>query len=228
MCHTTILKVNLLTTTKKSDQPTAKLIWATPDGDNLVGYLARVSNPKAQSGDPSDRLIRYLIDHKHWSPFEMVNACVELNTTRDISHQIVRHRSFAFQEFSGRYAAYSDGIRTDREPRLQDTKNRQSSLPLEDEQLEEDWGYAVQSVSDNAYDAYQFFLNRGIAKEVARALLPEGLVPAKLYMNGSLRSWIHYWNVRCTPDTQKEHRIVAEASRQVVLAAFPGIAAALG
>lgn len=205
---------------------TAKLIWATPDGDNLVGYLARVSNTKAQLGDPSDRLINYLIYHKHWSPFEMVNACVEINTTRDISHQIIRHRSFSVQEFSGRYAEY-DALLGGRELRLKGATNRQGSIPCDDPEFHatfEGWG---REISSAAGSNYRRMLDAGVANEVARSFLPEGLVPTKMYVNGTLRSWIHYWSVRCTPETQKEHRIIAEATRDVILGHFPEIAKAI-
>lgn len=203
-----------------------KAMWTTPDGDNLVGYMARVSNPKAQPDDPADRLIRYLLRNAHWSPFEMVNACVEINTTRDISRQILRHRSFSFQEFSGRYAAYEE-VGTDlREARLQDKTNRQSSLPAPAEEV--DWfNQAQKEVADFAFEKYQEALARGHAKENARAVLPEGLTPTKLFMNGTLRSWIHYWQVRCTAGTQKEHRLVAEETRKIILTDFPNIRNAL-
>lgn len=207
-----------------------KLVWATPDGDNLLSYMARVSNPNAQPGDPADRLINYLIRHNHWSPFEMVNCCVEINTTRDIGRQVLRHRSFSFQEFSQRYAAVSqeDAVRIPvRETRLQDTTNRQHSLPNSDKELDQWWQEAQRAISDFTGAAYEEALGRGIAKEVARAILPEGLTPTRMYMSGSLRSWIHYWNVRCTEATQKEHREIAELSRSLVLAQFPSIAKAL-
>lgn len=200
----------------------SRLVWATPEGDDLVAFMARVSNPENQDNKTtSERLLRYLIEHKHWSPFEMVNACVEIKTTRDISRQILRHRSFSFQEFSGRYAEY-DSLLVERECRCQDTKNRQSALPAPDD-LQREWGLVVEGVATHAWEAYQEALASGVAKEVARAILPEGLVPTTMYMNGTLRSWIHYWEVRCTPETQKEHRIVAEETREVVLSAYPGI-----
>jgi thymidylate synthase (FAD) len=203
------------------------LIWATPEGDKLVGFLARVSNPKATLDDPSRKLIKYLIDHKHWSPFEMVNACVEINTTRDISHQIIRHRSLSVQEFSGRYAEY-DALLGGRELRLKGANNRQGSVPCDDPDFHatfEGWG---REISDTAGSNYRRMLNLGVANEVARSFLPEGLVPTKMYVNGTLRSWIHYWSVRCTPETQKEHRVVAEETRDVILYHFPEIAKAIG
>lgn len=200
-------------------------MWVTPDGDNLVGYLARVSNPQATLDDPADKLIRYLLRHNHWSPFEMVHACVEINTTRDIGRQILRHRSFSFQEFSGRYAEYSE-FPAPREARLQDTKNRQNSLPSDKDT--DTWFRNLQhEVLDHSVAAYRNALERGIAKEQARALLPEGLTPTRMYMVGSLRSWIHYWRVRCTSATQKEHRLVAEETRLMVLHEYPNIQSAL-
>lgn len=184
--------------------------------------MARVSNPDNQDNrKTAPKLIKYLIDHRHWSPFEMVNACVQIETTRDIAHQIIRHRSFSFQEFSGRYAEY-EGL-VEREGRLQDQKNRQNSLPCESKALWEVFSAQVRSVAELSYDAYRTLLEFGFAKETARVLLPEGLVPTVMYMNGTLRSWIHYWDVRCTPETQKEHRLVAEDTRRVVLEQFPTI-----
>ncbi len=185
--------------------------------------MARVSNPENQDNKlTSERLLRYLIAHKHWSPFEMVNACVEIRTTRDISRQILRHRSFSFQEYSGRYAEFSD-LEDGRELRLQDIHNRQSSLGNDDVVKELLWKKLLGSVRDVTWYAYREAIRAGAAKEVARALLPEGLVPTTMYMNGNLRSWIHYWEVRCTPETQKEHRLIAEETREAVLSAYPGI-----
>jgi len=192
-----------------------------------VAYMARVSNPSNQDNKATnERLIRYLISHDHWSPFEMVNACVEIQTTRDVGRQLLRHRSFSFQEFSGRYAAYS-GLETARELRLQDHTNRQSSLRNSDVDLQQWWESLVGVLRLQSLDAYRSALSRGVAKEVARALLPEGLVPSNLYMNGNLRSWIHYWRVRCTPETQKEHRLIAESTRDIILPLFPNIEKAL-
>lgn len=183
--------------------------------------MARVSNPKADPKDETSRLIGYLIKHGHWSPFEMVNCCVEIETSRDISRQLLRHRSFTFQEFSGRYAAY-DSLLGPREARLQDETNRQNSLETEDLSLSLWWKESQQALADHAGSLYEEALERNIAKEVARAVLPEGLVPTRMYMNGTLRSWIHYFNVRCTPETQKEHRRLADKGlRSLVLAQFP-------
>jgi thymidylate synthase (FAD) len=156
----------------------------------------------------------------------MVNACVKIDAPRDITRQLLRHRSFSFQEFSGRYSDY-EGLLQGREGRLQDDKNRQSSLHIEDEILARRWSQAVQDVRDFCWSRYTDMRASGIAKEVARALLPEGLVPTTVYVNGTLRSWIHYWDVRCTPETQKEHREMAEMTRDVVLPAFPEIAKVL-
>lgn len=190
--------------------------------------MARVSNPKNENNnETAPRLINYLMRNAHWSPFEMVNACVLIEVPRDIGRQILRHRSFSFQEFSGRYAAYDD-LYDEREGRLQDTKNRQNSLPLSDTVKQAAWTTLVSSVRSVCLEAYRTALDMGIAKEVARALLPEGLIPSRMYVNGTLRSWIHYWNVRCDPATQKEHREVAEATRELILAKYPMIKEALG
>jgi thymidylate synthase (FAD) len=195
-------------------------VWATPDAENLLGYMARVSNPKAQKDDPSDRLIKYLVDHNHWSPFEMVNLCLKIETTRDISRQILRHRSFSFQEFSGRYAEIAD-LNAEREVRMQDPKNRQNSLPCTDIVLQAAWDDAIDDISTSAHEIYHWAIQRGIAREVARTLLPEGLVPTVMYMNGNLRSWIHYVKVRTDPTTQKEHRNVAELVKLELIRNFP-------
>lgn len=201
---------------------TVKLIHSTPDGDALVAYMARVSNPENQDNPSSDRLIRYLIDHKHWSPFEMVSACVEINTTRDIARQILRHRSFHFQEFSQRYADVSLlGDMVERECRLQDRQNRQNSTPCDDQLLSLFWEDAQGEVWASAKRQYEWALSQGIAKEQARALLPEGLTPSRMYMHGTLRDWIHYLAVRRDPSTQKEHRLIAEQVHQALSAVFP-------
>ncbi len=205
----------------------AELIWSTPDGDELVARMARVSNPANENNnETAPRLISYLMRNKHWSPFEMVNACVLIEVPRDIGRQILRHRSFSFQEFSGRYAAYDD-LYAQREGRLQDTKNRQNSLPLVDKAKEVLWVGLVETVRATCLGAYRAALDMGIAKEVARALLPEGLIPSRMYINGNLRSWIHYWAVRCDPATQKEHRELAEATRELILAQYPMIKEAI-
>lgn len=199
-----------------------KLIWATPDGENLVAYMARVSNPANQDNkETSAKLLQYLVRNKHWSPFEMVSACVEIETTRDIARQILRHRSFAFQEFSQRYAVATE-FETG-ETRLQDLKNRQSSLLNEDRELDETWQRAQKDLIDHSVRAYQWALDNGIAKEVARKVLPEGLTGSRMYMTGSLRSWIHYLQVRLDPSTQKEHREVAEKVLVALQKDFPNI-----
>lgn len=205
---------------------TAKLQWATPNGEELVAFMARVSNPSAELTDPSDRLIRYLIKHKHWSPFEMVSVCLELETTRDVSRQILRHRSFHFQEFSGRYAAYTEFAKP-REARMQDPNNRQASLETEDSSLHSWWTEAQNAVQDLSGTYYQEALDRGISKEVARTVLPEGLVPTRMYMVGTLRDWIHYFSVRCGPETQKEHRVLANEMRSIIFSLFPNVEKAL-
>lgn len=189
--------------------------------------MARVSNPANENNvATAPRLIRYLIDHKHWSPFEMVNACVLIEVPRDIGRQILRHRSLKFQEFSGRYAAYDD-LYTDREGRLQDAQNRQNSIPLVDRAAQIAWGLLVQGVRVTCLEAYRAALAMGIAKEVARALLPEGLIPSRMYINGDLRSWIHYFQVRCGPETQKEHRELAEELRELIFNEFPMVKEAI-
>lgn len=199
-----------------------KLVWATPDGDSLIAYMARVSNPANQDNPDSERLIAYLIRNQHWSPLEMCNAVIEINTTRDIGRQILRHRSFSFQEFSGRYASY-DALEAAplRECRLQDTKNRQNSLAVDDERLQHWWFTAQMRVAGVARDLYKEALGLGVAKEQARALLPEGLTPSRLYANGTLRSWIHYLRLRMDQATQKEHRDIAVQIADVLRGAFP-------
>lgn len=178
---------------------------------DLIAYCARVSNPSNQNNvKTADQLIKYLIKHKHWSPFEMVNACLEINTTRDIARQILRHRSFSFQEFSQRYA---DPVKSlsfvKREARLQDDKNRQNSIEVDDKELQETWLNAQEMIIDHVKEAYMWAIENGIAKEVARAILPEGMTMSRMYVNGTIRSWIHYIELRTEKGTQKEHREVA-------------------
>lgn len=207
---------------------TVKLIHATPKGDELVAYMARVSNPEGQDNPDSARLISYLIRHKHWSPFEMVSACVEINTTRDIARQILRHRSFHFQEFSQRYADASLlGDMVERECRLQDVKNRQNSIECDDEDNKAWWDNTQYLAWQSAKEDYHSALSRGIAKEQARALLPEGLTPSRMYMHGTLRDWIHYIEVRTDQSTQKEHRLIAQAIADVLHAEFPAVFSAV-
>jgi thymidylate synthase (FAD) len=199
-------------------------VWATPEGEALVAYMARVSNPANQDNkETAPKLIQYLIKNNHWSPFECVNICMEIETTRDIARQILRHRSFSFQELSQRYAEIpSDGFEYG-EARLQDTKNRQNSLESDDGYLK-NWWVAMQhrAVADAEF-IYQEALKKGIAKEVARKVLPEGLTKSRMYMNGTLRSWLHYVAIRCDPATQKEHREVALLCKQEIAKAFPSI-----
>lgn len=184
----------------------------------LVAYCARVSNPANQSNlQTVDKLIRYLIANKHWSPFEMVSICLEINTTRDIARQILRHRSFSFQEFSQRYADPTEGLSfVNREARLQDLSNRQNSIDTEDILLQEQWEFMQDTVAHEAKKAYKWAIENGIAKEVARAVLPEGLMESRLYMNGTLRSWIHYIELRTANGTQKEHMEIAKACAQAI------------
>lgn len=198
-----------------------KLIWTTPGGDWNIAYMARVSNPDNQDNPEYSKLIGYLMKHKHWSPFEMVNACLEITTTRDIARQILRHRSFSFQEFSQRYAV-ADGYEY-AEARLQDNKNRQNSLEVEDRELQRYWNELQIDVLVQAKRSYEAALNAGVAKEVARKVLPEGLTTSKMYMNGTLRSWLHYITVRTDPSTQKEHRVVAEQCKELLAKEFPKV-----
>lgn len=185
----------------------SKLIWITPNAEQMIVDMARVSNPDNQ-GKPGGKLLDYLIRNKHWSPFEMASACFEINTTRDIARQILRHRSFSFQEFSQRYAKVPDEP-VFSGPRLQDLKNRQNSIETTEEMHELKWSMYQQEVWDVSRIKYDLALQRGIAKELARKLLPEGLTPSKLYMSGTIRSWIHFLDVRCGNGTQKEHADIA-------------------
>ena len=191
---------------------------------DLIAFCARVSNPANQMNqETSEKLIKYLVKHKHWSPLEMASATIEIDTTRDIAHQIVRHRSFAFQEFSQRYAepsAMGDAF-TKRECRLQDTTNRQNSIAVDDEQLFINWALQQQDVIKAANTAYQWALDNGIAKEVARAVLPEGLTMSRMYVNGTIRSWIHFIETRTHISTQKEHREVALECAKAISVIFP-------
>jgi len=198
-------------------------VGAGPDETlvDQVAYFARVSNPTSQmAGMNNERLIRYLIRHHHWSPFEMVSVNLQVDTTRDIARQMLRHRSFSFQEFSQRYSATETSLGT-REVRLQDTANRQNSLETDDPDLKKWWADIQVSLMANTFDAYDAALKKGIAKEVARSILPEGLTWTRLYMAGTLRSWVHYCQLRCEPETQKEHREVAEACADQIARVFP-------
>ena len=197
------------------------LQWATPDIDQQILYMARVSNPDNQRSE-NTRLIAYLMEHGHVSPFEMANVCVEIETTRDIGRQILRHRSFSFQEFSQRYQdAGKLGTIVNRECRLQDTKNRQNSLETADDRVRMEWESLQHRVERTAVNAYRQALDMGIAKEQARALLPEGLTMSRMYMNGNIRSWIFYLKQRLDPTTQKEHREIAEQVLQVLRGVAP-------
>ena len=191
---------------------------------DLIAFCAKVSNPTAQINmETSERLIKYLIKHQHWSPLEMVNAVLEINTTRDIAHQIVRHRSFAFQEFSQRYAdpAEMGNQFTLREARLQDSKNRQNSIEVEDRELARNWEIKQQMVINASKEAYEWAIDNGIAKEQARVVLPEGNTKTRLYMNGTLRSWVHYIDLRGANGTQKEHMEIAHSCAKVIAGIFP-------
>lgn len=197
------------------------------DGKNLleqVAYAARVSNPANQNNDAtSEKLVRYLIKNQHWSPLEMVSVCLEINTTRDIARQILRHRSFSFQEFSQRYADASQLGFELKEVRLQDTKNRQNSIETDNLALQTWWENYQNKVLETAKDAYQFALDKGIAKEQARAVLPEGITKSRMYMHGTLRSHVHYIQIRTDKSTQKEHREIAIACADAIEPIFPMI-----
>ena len=190
---------------------------------DLIAYCARVSNPSNQHNtDTSDKLIKYLVKHKHWSPFEMANATLEIETTRDIARQILRHRSFTFQEFSQRYADPTKDLSfTTREARLQDQKNRQNSIETDDEVIKELWEKMQDKIIREAKVAYTWAVTRGIAKEVARAVLPEGLTMSRMYVNGTIRSWLHYIDIRSDVATQKEHRDIAMACAMAIADIFP-------
>ena len=191
----------------------------------LVAFCARVSNPSNQfNSESAEKLVNYLVKHKHWSPLEMVDATLEIVTTRDITHQIIRHRSFSFQEFSQRYADPTKDMQfVTREARLQDNKNRQNSIEVEDNLLQNEWYRSQQRAIFAAEREYKWAIANGIAKEQARAVLPEGLTESRIYMKGSIRSWIHYIEVRTDPTTQKEHREVALQCAREIAKVFPNI-----
>jgi len=198
------------------------------DAQELIAYCARVSNPANQyNNDTAEKLIRYLVKHQHWSPLEMVSACLEITTTRDIARQILRHRSFSFQEFSQRYADPTKDLSfVLRDARKQDTKNRQNSVELDltndaDRFLAAGWENIQRGVTEKALDAYNWAIANGIAKEQARAVLPEGLIESRLYMNGTLRSWVHFIELRTGNGTQKEHMEVARECACAIAAIFP-------
>jgi len=205
-------------------QPTKEFAnMGIADAQELIAYCARVSNPSNQlNTETSAKLIQYLIKHQHWSPLEMVSACIEITTTRDIARQILRHRSFSFQEFSQRYADPTKDLAfVTREARLQDTKNRQNSIATDDPTLQAWWDAKQKFIIESSRLAYEEAIERGIAKEQARAVLPEGLTESRLYMNGTLRSWIHFIELRSANGTQLEHQEVAIACAKVIAEIFP-------
>jgi thymidylate synthase (FAD) len=191
---------------------------------DFVAYVARVSNPANQNNTlTANKLLKYLAKHHHWSPFEMVSLTMEINTTRDIGRQILRHRSFSFQEFSQRYADPTKMEFVKREARLQDTKNRQNSIETEEPFLHQTWESLQRVVAENALNAYKWAIDNGVAKEQARVVLPEGLTPTKMYMAGTLRSWIHYCQLRMEKGTQKEHREIAEQCWKIIISRIPAL-----
>jgi thymidylate synthase (FAD) len=204
-------------------QPPKDAFIGLDNMQDLIAYCARVSNPSNQmNNETAEKLIRYLVNHKHWSPLEMVSACMEIETTRDIARQILRHRSFSFQEFSQRYADPTQDLDfVLREARLQDTKNRQNSIETDDEKLKEEWIRRQKAVINTCRDAYVWAIENGIAKEQARAVLPEGNTTSRMYMNGTLRSWIHFIELRSGNGTQKEHMEVAVECAKVIANVFP-------
>ena len=224
------MKVKLISYSKPFEE-----MEGVEDAKDLVAYCARVSNPSNQTNKKtSEKLLHYLIKNKHWSPFEMVSACLEIETTRDIARQILRHRSFSFQEFSQRYADPTDDLSfTIKECRLQDDKNRQNSIDIEnDPSIQDDkskqelianWQRRQHGIINAAKEAYKWAIQNGIAKEQARAVLPEGLTISRLYMNGTLRSWIHFIELRSGNGTQKEHRQIAIECGKVISQIFPNL-----
>ena len=218
------MHVGIVSYSKASTEFLSKHDLDNANIQDLIAFCARVSNPSNQMNtETSEKLIKYLIKHSHWSPLEMVNACLEIQTTRDIAHQIVRHRSFAFQEFSQRYADPADqgNMFEFSEARLQDTKNRQNSVAVENVELHHQWLDAQEEVAKLAKQKYDWAIENGIAKELARKVLPEGNTKTTLYMNGTLRSWIHYIDLRSANGTQKEHMEIAVACAKVIADVFP-------
>ena len=218
------MKVKLISYSKPSR---AMYDEGLTDAQELIAFCARVSNPSNQFNmETADKLIRYLIKHKHWSPLEMVSACLEIDTTRDIARQILRHRSFSFQEFSQRYADPTKDLSfVLREARLQDEKNRQNSIEMEptigNAMIQDEWKQRQMDLIKQVSETYDWAIKKGIAKEQARAVLPEGLTVSRLYMNGTLRSWIHFIELRSANGTQKEHQLVAQECAKVIVEAFP-------
>ena len=199
------------------------LVWVTPEAEKLIAYMARVSNPKNQDNEATaPKLLKYLLKNKHFSPFEMVNVCVEIETTRDIARQILRHRSFTFQELSQRYAV-SEGFIQNSQARMQDTKNRQNSLYTDDISIQNWFEGAQRRLVEEAKFLYSAALDKGIAKECARVFLPEGLTMSRMYMQGTLRSWLHYVDIRIDVATQKEHRDVALQCAKILEEHFPNV-----
>jgi len=219
------MKVKLISSSKPSRQLVSEGLY---DAQELIAYCARVSNPSNQMNmETADKLIKYLVKHKHWSPLEMVSACLEIETTRDIARQILRHRSFSFQEFSQRYADPTQDLDfVIREARLQDTKNRQNSIQLdinndEHRQIAYQWENLQRDLIEKTKQVYAWAVQKGIAKEQARAILPEGNTISRIYMNGTLRSWVHYIELRSEGGTQKEHREIAVECAKVIAEVFP-------
>ena len=214
------MKIKLISYSKPTDEFIADGIT---DAQELVAFCARVSNPSNQlNTETSEKLINYLINNAHWSPLEMVSACLEIETTRDIARQILRHRSFSFQEFSQRYANPVKDLEFEiREARLQDDKNRQNSVETNNEDIISKWNDLQKEVIETSKKAYNWAIEAGIAKEQARSVLPEGNTVSRLYMNGTLRSWIHYIQLRASNGTQKEHMEIAKACAEVINIIFP-------
>lgn len=211
------MKVELISYSKPHNADSTQSI------QDIVAYCARVSNPANQNNtETNEKLIKYLIKNKHWSPLEMVSICLEIETTRDIARQILRHRSFSFQEFSQRYAVADLGFEP-KEARTQDNKNRQNSIKTDNQELIDAWELQQKNVSETALNAYKWALENGIAKEQARSVLPEGMTVSRMYMNGTLRSWVHYIQLRSANGTQKEHQDVAIACAEVIKEIFPMI-----
>ena len=204
---------------------TVSLVHTTPDAEKLIAYMARVSNPDNQDNPESERLIRYLIKHKHWSPFEMVNMCVQIETTRSVAAQILRHRSFSFQEFSQRYAQVAEPAAIPA-LRRQDAKNRQNSIDNLDPVTVDEFNIKMQSLFELSESLYNEMLVAGVAKECARDVLPLS-TPTKMYMNGTLRSWLHYCDLRCANGTQYEHKLIADQVKGLIEQEFPTIYAAM-
>ena len=215
------LSTRMTTTTTHS----VKLVHITPNAEELISYMARVSNPSNQSNtETSAKLIKYLIDHQHWSPFEMVNMCVEINTTRSIAAQILRHRSFSFQEFSQRYAEVPIPAELPH-LRRQDTKNRQNSIDDLDDSIKQSFDFRIGQLYADSYRIYKDMIASGIAKECAREVLPLA-TPTRMYMNGTIRSWIHYCQLRCGNGTQQEHRIIAQGVYKLLEEHLPSVCTA--